>query len=68
MRSELAFDGSEDFPSIEQEGMRVGTDACGCVDVVPVATCVFVIVSIFSAKWEARTSAETETWRGYPEV
>lgn len=50
MSSELALDGGEDFASIEQEGMRVGADACGCTDMVPMASCVFIFVSIFSAK------------------
>lgn len=50
MSSKMALDGGGDFPSIEQEGMRVGTDACGCIDMVPMASCVFIIVSIFSAK------------------
>lgn len=52
---------------MELEGMRVGTDACGCTDRVPVASCAFTIVSIFSAEWEARTSAKHETQKGSPE-
>lgn len=37
MSRELALDSSKDFLSVEQEGMRVGTDARGCLDRLPVA-------------------------------
>lgn len=43
----MALDSGVDFLSIEQEGARAGTDACGCIEMVPVATYVFIIVSIF---------------------
>lgn len=67
MGSDLALDSSKDFLSMELEGMRVGTDACGCTDRVPMANCAFIIVSIFSAEWEARTPAKHETQEGSPE-
>lgn len=50
MSSESALDSSKDFPSTEQEGRRVGTDACRWINMVPMAGCVFLTVSIFSVK------------------
>lgn len=46
---------------------RVATDARGCVGRLPVASRVFITVSLFSAEREARTSAKKETRKGHPE-
>lgn len=43
----MALDSNMDFPSIEQEGAGAGADARGCIEMVPVATYVFISVSIF---------------------
>lgn len=50
MSSELAIDSSQDFLSTEQEGKSIGTDACRRIAMVPMASRVFIIGSIFSVK------------------
>ena len=64
MRSESAVDSNKNFPSIEEEGRRVGTDACRWLDMF---RCAFIIVSTFRAELETRPSAKKGAPRGCPE-